>query len=284
MIRKKRNSKKKKSEKSSTKRRTILILTVVAVFFVALMLLVFSPARRYVSFFSGIQRVLFGGAKVPVATAYGIDVSRYQDTIAWDEATHIPFSITSRRQRAVERTASVKISFAFVKATEGGDYVDPNIATNRNGIRASDLLFGAYHVLTYADATAQIANFIRNSGLRVGDLVPVVDIEESIVGKHGEEVRAVLKRVLRGLESHYGAPPIIYCSNSMAEAVLTTEFSRYPLWIARYMTTEKPARADIWQFSDDGDVPGIGRSVDLNALYGNRYSLQDYKILSIRRE
>ena len=49
----------------------------------------------------------------------GIDVSHYQGDIRWS------------------RLPNAGVDFAYIKATEGGDYVDPNFATNWAGAKGA---------------------------------------------------------------------------------------------------------------------------------------------------
>ncbi|RYH05608.1 MAG: hypothetical protein EON57_07475, partial [Alphaproteobacteria bacterium] len=58
---------------------------------------------------------------------HGIDVSKYQGDIDWD---------TARKGG---------VSFAYLKATEGGDRVDQRFAENWRAARAAGMPRGAYH-------------------------------------------------------------------------------------------------------------------------------------------
>ena len=58
---------------------------------------------------------------------HGTDVSKYQTSIAWSDAK------------------AAGISFAFIKATEGGDRVDDNFAENWQRAKAAGVPRGAYH-------------------------------------------------------------------------------------------------------------------------------------------
>src|SRR5262249_36110475 len=58
---------------------------------------------------------------------HGTDVSKYQTSVAWADAK------------------AAGISFAFLKATEGGDRVDDNFAENWRNARAAGVPRGAYH-------------------------------------------------------------------------------------------------------------------------------------------
>ena len=63
---------------------------------------------------------------------HGIDVSHHQQTIRWP-------SVRSDGAR-----------FAYIKAPEGGDFVDPRFAQNWTGALAAGLRVGAYHFFTHA--------------------------------------------------------------------------------------------------------------------------------------
>src|SRR5262245_23210524 len=58
---------------------------------------------------------------------HGTDVSKYQTSVGWSDAK------------------AAGISFAFLKATEGGDRVDDNFAQNWRMARAAGVPRGAYH-------------------------------------------------------------------------------------------------------------------------------------------
>lgn len=227
-----------------------------------------------------IQRLVFGGPQVPRADAYGIDVSRYQGEIRWGEVGRISFSPLTRRQGLDSLNANVAIDFAFAKATEGGDFADPNIAANRRGIRSAGIAYGAYHVLTLANADSQVANFVRTARLRRGDLRPAIDIEDGILGSaRMEAVCDTLRRVAAGLDRAYGARAIVYSSLRFMERLSACEaLTGRPLWIARYLSDERPATADIWQFAENGQVAGIDEPVDLDALYFDRLRLGDLRL------
>ncbi len=224
-----------------------------------------------------IQRLVFGGPRMPRAATYGIDVSRHQGEIRWGEVRHIRFNPLTRRQGLDSLNARAAIGFVFAKATEGGDFADPNISANRLGIRSAGIPYGAYHVMTLANADSQVVNFVRTALLRHGDLRPAVDVEDGILGSARlSAVRDTLRRVLRGLDSAYGTRAIVYSSLRFMERL--TEggaLAGRPLWIARYLSDELPAGADIWQFAENGQIAGIDEPVDLDALCSDRLSLAD---------
>ncbi len=48
----------------------------------------------------------------------------------------------------------------FQKATQGEQFVDPTLTTNRTNARAAGLLWGAYHFGTGGDGTVQADHFL----------------------------------------------------------------------------------------------------------------------------
>lgn len=92
----------------------------------------------------------------------GIDVSRHQGDIDW------------------KRVAADDVSFAIIKATEGGDWVDPKFSENFREARAAGLKVGAYHFYRFNRTGAEQAqNFIKTVPRNRDMLPPVIDIEFS---------------------------------------------------------------------------------------------------------
>jgi lysozyme len=60
----------------------------------------------------------------------GIDISHHQGRIDW------------------QAVAADDVAFAYIKASEGGDYIDPAFADNRRRARAAGVKTGAYHFFT----------------------------------------------------------------------------------------------------------------------------------------
>ena len=91
---------------------------------------------------------------------HGTDVSKYQTSIAWHDAK------------------AAGISFAFLKATEGGDRVDDNFSENWQRAKAAGVPRGAYHFYYFCrPAEEQARWFIRNVPRDRSSLPPVLDME-----------------------------------------------------------------------------------------------------------
>jgi lysozyme len=192
----------------------------------------------------------------------GIDVSDHQGTVDWN---------------AVQQAGKV---FAFIKATDGITYTDPDFATNWIGAKAAGLLCGAYHFYeTNDDPTAQAENFLSAVQLEPGDLPPVVDIEATKSGQSAAQIVQDLQTWLDVIEQATGRVPIIYTNPTYWGSLGTSAFGRYPLWIAEYGVSSPKLPAGweswtFWQLSESGTVAGIAGSVDLDVFNGTLADLQ----------
>jgi len=186
----------------------------------------------------------------------GIDVSRYQGLINWEKA------------------AGASLDFAFVKATEGGDYHDPLFSRNWEILYQNHIRRGAYHFYRPGiAANVQANNFIdRVENLQPGDLPPVLDVE--LRGNQPlEEFLGELEEWLLLVEARFGLRPILYTGQKFYNRYLAGRFNGYPVWIARY-GKEAPVLADgrnfqFWQYVDAGKLAGIQGPVDLNVFSGS---------------
>ena len=196
--------------------------------------------------------------KLPI---HGIDVSRYQGRIDW----------------AAVRDAGTQ--FAFVKATEGGDYVDPMFAENWRGARRAGVPRGAYHFMYWCrPAHEQAAWFRRNVPADPEALPPVLDLEwnghsQTCPFKASRQAALeAIKLMLDAMESHTGKRPMIYTDITFHRDILQGEFHDYPHWVRSTAAEPQERYANrrwtMWQYTTTGRVPGIQGDVDRNAFYG----------------
>jgi lysozyme len=181
----------------------------------------------------------------------GIDVSHHQGTIDWAAA------------------ASDDVAFAYVKASEGGDFRDPEFRRNFAKAEGVGLPVGAYHFFTLCRSGAdQALNFIDAAGVGIAQLPPVVDLEftgncdsrpERV--ELGREVQTFVDLV----ESRLGSTLIYYVSDDFLEAYGEALPPR-PLWRRSILQEPKGSDWTIWQYHPAGRVRGIDGDVDLNVL------------------
>jgi lysozyme len=191
---------------------------------------------------------------------HGIDVSYAQGKIDWQKV------------RAMEED-SVRISFAFVKATEGLLKVDPYFKRNWREAPKVGITCGAYHFFRPAkNGLWQARFFLQNVNIEKGDLPPVVDIEV-LDRTSPQAMRKELKAFLTQVESKTHVRPIIYTSLSFYADYLAGYFDNYTLWIANYhqpeLAVDEKTKWQFWQHSDVARVNGIYHTVDFNAFRGD---------------
>ena len=190
----------------------------------------------------------------------GIDVAHHQGLIDW-------------------QVVASRVGFAFIKATEGGDYLDPLFRRNWLLAEAAGVRRGAYHFMTWCrPAEDQARWFVSNVPADPDALAPVLDIEwnpesRSCPGKIAREpALAAIRVVLAAMERTYGTRPILYVPADMYRDVVEGEFAGYPLWVRGLAGRPHAAYGErrwlIWQYAESGRVPGIRGDVDLDCWSG----------------
>jgi lysozyme len=179
---------------------------------------------------------------------HGIDVSHHQGDVDWQQVAE-----------------SKKYKFAYIKATEGADFIDPAFEYNWNEARKAELAVGAYHFFSiHSSAEDQATNFISSVPVLPNSLPPVVDIEIP-QGTDKGLVQSNLHVLLDTLESHYHIKPILYVTHASWRAYVKDDFTDYKIWIRDMVMI--PILRDqpwtLWQYSNRGRVPGISTPTDL---------------------
>mgnify|MGYP002623462523 FL=1 len=192
------------------------------------------------------------------AAAQGIDVSKFQGTINW---------------RKVK--AGGKVTFAYIKATEGTTIQDPMYRRNIDSARAAGILVGSYHLYSKkTTAYQQFNNFKSVVKKSKQDLVPVLDIEE----RYSKDLyMARVDKLLELMEQEYGVKPIIYTSEKVYwDHFSGKKYKAYHIFIANYRRYPS-TRFTLWQYSQSGRVKGISGAVDLSRFHKN-HGLSEIKL------
>jgi len=200
------------------------------------------------------------GISIPESySIHGIDVSKYQEMIAWDEVKSM-------------QVKNIKLGFAFIKATEGIGNMDAQFPRNWRKVKEAGITRGAYHFfLATKDGRMQAENFIKCVNLKPGDLPPVLDIEQTY-GIASDVLKREVKEWLEIAENYYHIKPIIYTNVDFYKRTLGSDFDDYPLWVAHYYQPNQPRiKRDwlFWQHSEEGRVNGILSKVDFNVFGGD---------------
>lgn len=193
---------------------------------------------------------------------HGTDVSKYQTSVDW------------RRARASG------VSFAFIKATEGGDRVDDYFAEHWRMTKAAGIPRAAYHFYYFCRPAAEQARwFIQNVPRERDALPPVLDMEWNHLSPtcklrpEPSVVRKEMKIFLDMVEKHYGKKPIIYTSIDFFDDNELSRFQGYPYWLRSVAghPTEKYGEHPFtfWQYTGTGVIPGIRGDADINVFNGD---------------
>ncbi|MGC4100678.1 glycoside hydrolase family 25 protein [Ferruginibacter sp.] len=241
------------------KKKTVFkILTVSVIYLAAAALAVY----LITNYFNRPRFVRYPAFGIPVPVNYsihGIDVSRHQAAIDWEDVSNM-------------QDKNIRIGFTFIKATEGLNDVDA--AYRRNWFKAKEagIPRGAYHFfISSKSGKAQAENFIETVTLEKGDMPPVLDIERTN-GASVTDIQQRAKDWLVMVEKKYKVKPVIYTNVDFYENFLAGKFDDYPLWVAHYLVQDKPRIKRnwlFWQYNETGHVNGIDAFVDFNAFSGD---------------
>jgi len=164
------------------------------------------------------------------------------------------------------------VRFAYLKATEGSDWVDPQLGSNWNAARAAGLRVGAYHFFTFCTAPAlQAQNFLKNVPQTADALPPVVDVEfggncRSV--PPAAQVRADLAAFVSAVEIATGRKAILYETNEAYDAFLAGTGLGDRLWLRDVWKRPRNPAWLIWQFDGRARIDGVEGFVDLDVLAG----------------
>ncbi len=218
--------------------------------------------------FRDAKPIRFGRVSPKHYAVHGVDVSRWQGNINWS---------VLRKNGA---------NFAYIKATDGGDHLDPMFRRNWQGAQAAGVKRGAYHFFYWCRPAAHQADwFIRHVPRDANALPPVIDVEwtrSRNCPRHPSQA-AVLKKMntfMNMLEAHYGQRPIIYTAPDFYEDNLAGAFPEHPFWlraVAEHPSKVYPGRRWVfWQYSGTGLSKGVGEKIDLNVFNGDAAAWQSW--------
>ncbi|WP_428307897.1 GH25 family lysozyme [Lacipirellula sp.] len=206
---------------------------------------------------------------------YGIDVSNYQSSANW----------TSLKNAGT--------MFAFVKATEGVDFVDASFTKHMTNASNAGVYVGPYHFGRINSNTSNPNDAIDEANDFVDAIAPyyqqpgrflrpVLDVENtpglSTTAANKAYISEWVRDFIGVVQNRLGMDPIIYCNTSYAATYFTTDLTQYDLWVANYNYSPPaipPASIDgvwdgwdIWQYTQSGSVSGITGNVDRDVYQG----------------
>lgn len=183
---------------------------------------------------------------------YGIDVSAHQDDIDWDAV------------------AADGIQFAYIKASEGQNWVDEYFEENWSGAQRAGLDYGAYHFFTLcAPGEAQAENFLSVAPPDDDALPPVIDLELS--GNCGdrppaERVAAEVDTFVQLVEEAWDRDLLFYVRPDWDAVYPVRDDLDRRLWDYRFFRRPTDDRWHVWQVNIFAHVNGIDGDVDLDIM------------------
>lgn len=199
----------------------------------------------------------------------GIDVSEWNGTINW------------------KKVKASGITFAFIRAGgryygSGGYYTDSTFEENMKNAIAAGLDVGVYfysQAISTAEARQEAAytmNLVSSYNI---NLPIVMDYEyaweNGLTGRlynaHLSKSAAttIINTFCSAVEAK-GYVGMLYASKTVITDDMNVNSinSKYPIWNAQYNSSDTlSARHSYWQYSDEGNVPGISHATDMNFKY-----------------
>jgi lysozyme len=181
---------------------------------------------------------------------FGLDVSHHQGAIDWNLV----------RKDGIE--------FAYLKATEGGDYVDRMFARNATEATAAGLDIGAYHFFTFCrSGREQAENYLRVAPPQADWLPPVIDSEYAgncLKRPTAEVLRTEVDAFVAAIEAAWDRKVTMYVlDNTESDYGIAKALGR-PRW--RRSLFRRPRDDDwiMWQISCRANVNGVSGPLNLN--------------------
>jgi len=238
------------------------------------------PARRGVALAAGcciFAALVIGQVGVnPAAAAtavLGLDVSDHQSAVDWSAV------------------ASAGAQFAYIKATEGTGFVNPDFASQYDGAYQAGLIRGAYHFAlpNKSSGAAQASYFVANGGGWTADghtLPGVLDIEYNPYGPecYGLSHSAMVSWIASFTDTYESLTtvwPVIYTPTAWW-VTCTGNYSGFaandPLWTTSSGNTAGSLPAGwstytFWQYASAGTFPG-----DQDLFNGSSAQLQQVAV------
>jgi lysozyme len=199
------------------------------------------------------------------AHVHGIDMSHYQGEVFWETVCQ-----------------HSKMSYVYLKATEGGDRIDSQYERNIDLAHRHGLKVGSYHFFRpTVDLYSQLKNFTAQCLPGEQDLIPMLDVETT--GKLSDsEFCDSLHKFLDMLEGTYNQKPLVYTYRNFYNEHLVGQLAEYHLMVAMY-ADEPPVLADkrdyiIWQYTCKGRIQGVSGMVDKSCLIGG-HTVNDFRFI-----
>lgn len=153
------------------------------------------------------------------------------------------------------------------KASEGTSYVDSDVDARWYLAKRAGMLWGLYHFLQPGDMSKQAQHFV-DVAMKNGDNHTLLVADHEVADVSLDDLYEFLCEV----ERLTGRIPAIYSGHVLKDQLAgksQDRFRGYRLWLAQYGSQPSlpPGWNDywLWQYTDQGSVPGVTAPTDLNA-------------------
>ena len=194
--------------------------------------------------------------------AAGIDVSSYQTEVNW------------------QQVQDAGVEFVFIRvghrgSTEGQLYEDVMAQKHYTGAKEAGLKVGAYffsQAVTPKEAEEEAWFVLKQIADWELDLPVAYDWEwggeDSRTTGLSKTMLTQCNRSFCEIIQNAGLQPMIYFNPYQGlEQMDLQALEEYPFWLALYDSgLDFPYQVDYWQYTQEGTVPGIAGTVDLNIL------------------
>lgn len=194
----------------------------------------------------------------------GIDVSSYQGTINW------------------KKVAESGVTFAIIRVAgrgygEAGNMYDDKLAqVNYTGAKHAGLKVGAYffsQAITPEEAVEEAEYLLEKTKDWELDMPLVYDweyiSEEARTANVDQQTLTDCMIAFCDRIQQAGKEPMLYFNPNQAKKMFHIEqVVDYPFWLAMYTDwMTYPYKFNMWQYTNQGSVPGVNGSVDINLLF-----------------
>ena len=176
-----------------------------------------------------------------------VDISKWNGDIEWS-------------------VAAPQLDLVIARVQDGSNYVDPMYKSYVASMKSHSVPFGNYafcRFVSVEDAKKEARDFWARGDKDA--LFWVADVEKETMGDMAAGSQAFIDELYR-----LGAKKVgFYVGHHMYEQFGMSKVKADFTWIPRYGGNKPAYPCDIWQYTETGQVPGIGKC-DLNLLVGDK--------------
>ena len=196
-----------------------------------------------------------------------MDVSRWQGNINWDKVkasglvSGVMLKTVSTNRKLSTRT--------------DGLYIDPTFERNYAECKRLGIPVGVYYytyATTHTMADAELALLKTALTGKTFELPICVDVEENKITKVGRQALTDLTAYALGKIESWGFYALLYTGLNFGQNNLYmtgAALKPYDVWLAAYRS-KKPEPGwpfGMWQYTNEGKIPGVSKGVDLSHAY-----------------